>query len=248
MARRKNNPAIALRMAELFPDSVDAAALEPQPSTLRFRVSWAAGTVVVLLALLFGAVVLWLGSGSVGAAESVAGASDLPAVTAAPMVPEATSGARETGTSVPERTKLIVHVVGAVVRPGIVSIPPGSRLFEALEAVGGALPEAALAGVNLAAELKDGAQILVPTQAELAAAQVPVQLGEASPALPAGPLNLNEATVEQLITLPRIGPKTAERVVKWRADNGRFRTVDDLAAVPGIGMKTLESLRSLLVV
>lgn len=164
--------------------------------------------------------------------------------------PPASSGAagNAIGTS-SSSGEIVVHVAGAVRTPGVVRLKTGSRLFEALEAVGGALPEAGLSGVNLAAVLKDGEKVLLPTQEQLSAGMVPapsVDSGSPQPSTEQK-ISLNSATLEQLATLPRVGPKTAQKIVDWRQQNSGFRSIDELDAVDGIGTKMLETLRPLLV-
>jgi competence protein ComEA len=124
---------------------------------------------------------------------------------------------------------VVVSVVGLVVRPGLVTLPEGARVADAVAAAGGLLPEADPASVNLAAPVVDGQQIAVG---------VP---GAAPPAAPAGnappggPVDLNSATVADLDALPGIGPVLAQRIVDHRDANGRFTTVEQLDDVPGIG-------------
>ena len=232
----------------------EPAGPELKRQALRLRVTWAATASVIVLALVIGAGVLWLGAGTgFGEAAPSLVEQPVPAVAISAQGRNRTTSGSETGpvgSGQDTGNLLIVHIAGSVAKPGIVRMAPGSRLFEALEAAGGALPDAALATVNLAAELQDGMQVLVPRAAEAAAnpqAAVPSAPGGAALSRP-GPVNLNRASIEELLALPRIGPVTAQRILEWRAANGRFRSVDDLAAVDGIGMKTLESLRSLLVV
>ncbi len=150
---------------------------------------------------------------------------------------------------------LLVHVAGAVTSPGVVRLAPGSRVYQALEAAGGALPAAHLAALNLAAQVSDGQQILVPTTEEAAALQPPGGVGGlASDAVPgqnsgAGvpqvPLNINTASMTELETLPGVGPVLAERIITWRNDHGPFPSVDALDAVSGIGAKMLAGIRDL---
>lgn len=129
-----------------------------------------------------------------------------------------------------------VHVLGAVAAPGLYVLDQNARLVDAVAAAGGTSDDADLAGVNLARVLEDGEQIVVPT------------VGAAPPAPGAAPpgddrIDLNTADQAALETLPRIGPAIAERIISWRDENGRFRSVDDLLAVPGIGEKLLAGLR-----
>lgn len=132
--------------------------------------------------------------------------------------------------------ELYVHVLGAVAAPGLYVLDLDARLVDALAAAGGTSDEADLAGVNLARVLEDGEQIVVPT-----VGAVPVVPGAAPPG--DDRIDLNTADQAALETLPRIGPAIAERIISWREENGRFRSVDDLLAVPGIGEKLLAGLR-----
>lgn len=142
----------------------------------------------------------------------------------------------------PAAGSLVVHVAGTVVRPGIVTLTAGSRVADAIQAAGGALPEADLSGVNLARVLVDGEQVLVglPPAAGAPVATTPVPSGGPE----AGPLDLNSATLDQLQNLPGVGPVLAQRIVDWRTDNGRFTSVEELQEIDGIGEQRLEDLRS----
>jgi competence protein ComEA len=139
--------------------------------------------------------------------------------------------------------EIVVHVVGAVRRPGLYELPEGSRVDDAIGRAGGLKRKAALELVNLAAPVADGQQIVVPARAEAAAAATPG--GPAGAGAPAGPVHLNSATLEQLDGLPGIGPVTAQKILDYRAAHGAFQSVDELDAVPGIGPARLEQLRPL---
>lgn len=132
--------------------------------------------------------------------------------------------------------ELYVHVLGAVERPGLYVLDLDARLVDAVAAAGGTTDAADLAAVNLARVLTDGEQILVPA---IGAAPESADAGAGADGL----IDLNAADQDALETLPRIGPALAERIVLWREENGRFRSVDDLLAVPGIGEKLLEGIR-----
>jgi competence protein ComEA len=148
-----------------------------------------------------------------------------------------------TPTAVPgPSADLYVHVSGAVRSPGLYVVPAGSRVVDAIAAAGGFADDADRDAVNLARAVDDGEQLPVPRVGE-----APAQAG-AAPAAADGRVNLNTADASQLEELPRIGPALAERIIAWRDDNGRFTSVDDLLAVPGIGDKMLESLRDLVTV
>jgi competence protein ComEA len=141
------------------------------------------------------------------------------------------------------RPVLVVHVVGEVRRPGLYRLRDGARIADAIHRAGGAARGADLAGVNLAAPLVDGIQILVPSRAAPGTAGT----GEAPNGEGAvgGTLSLSSATVQELDELPGVGPITAQKIVDYRAEHGPFASVDDLDAVPGIGPTRIEQLRDL---
>jgi competence protein ComEA len=135
---------------------------------------------------------------------------------------------------------LVVHVVGAVRRPGLYHFPEGSRVADAVRRAGGATRRADLAQINLAAPMADGLQVVVPRRQPGGATAAP-----ASGETPSGPVHLNTATLEQLDALPGVGPVTAQKILDYRTENGGFASVDDLDAVSGIGPARLETLREL---
>jgi competence protein ComEA len=135
----------------------------------------------------------------------------------------------------------VVHVVGAVRRPGVYRLPPWARLAAALRRAGGATSRADLQGVNLASKLTDGQQVIVPVRASGAvAAQTAAGAGAAAPGQP---VSLNNATVDQLDELDGIGPATAQKILDYRKQHGGFGSVDDLKQVSGIGPKRFEALK-----
>jgi competence protein ComEA len=134
---------------------------------------------------------------------------------------------------------LVVHVVGAVHRPGLFRLEDGSRVADAVTRAGGPTRRADLSAVNLAAPLADGQQVIVPRRGPLGA------LASGAGAVPGAKVSLAIATVEQLDELPGIGPVTAQKIVDWRASHGPFQSVDDLDDVPGIGPARIEQLRDL---
>lgn len=148
-----------------------------------------------------------------------------------------------------QETTVWVHVVGQVASPGVVALPAGSRVGDAVAAAGGALPEADLAGLNLAAVVQDGAQIRVPAPGEEpadAGGAVDGGGGGAGGAGAAGGvIDVNTAGSAELQTLPGIGPVLAERIVAWREANGPFASVDALLDVSGIGPAVLGQIREL---
>jgi len=138
-----------------------------------------------------------------------------------------------------------VHVAGAVARPGVYTLPPGSLVNDAIVRAGGATRRANLDVVNLAAALADGSQVFVPEPGEAVPVASGVPAGSAPTTGPVEPVDLNSATVEQLDTLPGVGPATAAAIVLHREQSGPFATVDDLEAVPGIGPAKLAAVREL---
>jgi len=158
---------------------------------------------------------------------------------------------------------VVVHVVGAVRRPGVYRLKAGARVDEAVRRAGGPLRGAELSGLNLASKLEDGRQVLVPLRAGAAAgaragaaAPAPAAASGSDPAAAAaaggaaapgasGPIDLNTATLEQLDTLAGVGPATAQKILAYRQQHGGFRSVDELDQVPGIGAKKLAALRPL---
>jgi competence protein ComEA len=137
--------------------------------------------------------------------------------------------------------KLVVHVVGAVRRPGLYDLPEGSRIDDAIRRAGGPKPKAELALVNLAAPVADGQQVVVPARGAVAS----ILPGPSAAGGAGAKVHLNSATLEELDTLPGVGPVTAQKILDYRVANGAFRSIDELDAVPGIGPTRLEELRPL---
>ncbi|NVM97946.1 ComEA family DNA-binding protein [Arthrobacter sp. SDTb3-6] len=169
----------------------------------------------------------------------------------------------------PGKGAVIVHVAGAVQHPGVYALPAGSRVLQAVQAAGGALPGAVLDALNLAAPAVDGTQVRVPTRAEAGPAGGVGAVGGGVGGAPGGSdagtaggpgtgsygtgsggphgglVDLNTATAAQLDALPGVGPVLAGRIVAWRTDHGPFTSVDALDAVSGIGAKLLANIRPL---
>jgi competence protein ComEA len=141
----------------------------------------------------------------------------------------------------PSPSGLVVDVGGRVRRPGLVTLPVGSRVADALRAAGGAIHHRDLATINLAARVSDGQLLLIGMPGGDASA-----VGATSES--AGPVNLNSATVDQLDELPGIGPVLAQRIVDWRTQHGGFKTVRDLDQVSGIGDTIYAELEPLVAV
>jgi competence protein ComEA len=140
---------------------------------------------------------------------------------------------------------LRVYVTGAVAHPDVYRLPPGSIVKDAIQAAGGASGEADLSRVNLAQELRDQQQVVVPRAGETA---VPPPAGSESPSrsggtLPAAKVNINTAAADELDTLPGIGAEMARRIIDYRAANGPFKSVEDIQRVTGIGDSTYQKLK-----
>lgn len=133
---------------------------------------------------------------------------------------------------------VVVDVAGAVRRPGVYRLPVGSRVVDAISRAGGAAGDALLAGINRAARLADGQQVMVPVRGPAGAAAI------AGTAAVDGPISLGSATVAQLETIDGIGPVTAGKIAEYRDQHGGLSSVDQLDQVSGIGPATMESLRS----
>lgn len=153
---------------------------------------------------------------------------------------------------------VVVHVAGAVAKPGVVRLQQGSRVEDAIAAAGGATTEADANRLNLALVVEDGQKIQVPLQGEPLAApnasESAASGGDgtgsqgAAAGTPGGKVNLNTADVAMLDTLPKVGPVLAQRIIDWRKEHGPFKSVEELDAVDGVGPKMLETLLPLVTV
>ena len=154
------------------------------------------------------------------------GAPDRPdSATSAPMIVE-----------VEPRTDnaIVVHVVGMVAKPGLVTVTAGARVADAVIAAGGLLPGAAVGSINLAAPVVDGEQIVIGSV-----------LSGSPPSEQEQRVAINTATADELESLPGVGPVLAARITAYRAEHGPFHEVEDLLAVTGIGERMLAALRDL---
>lgn len=201
-----------------------------QAASLPHRVLIATGVIVVVIAIVLVAVLM----------------RSEPEPVGAPPLPVAQRGSPSIS-SAPRTESMVVSVVGEVRKPGLVRLPPGARVDDALRAAGGVEPKADLRTVNLARKVTDGEQIFVPSPG---AAGTPAGTGAggAGASDPAGKININSATAEQLEQLPGVGEVTAANILAWRERNGPFTAVEQLREVDGIGERRLAQLRDRVVV
>ena len=226
-------------------EGVDDPAVEPPRLARPHALVMAA---VGALAVLGTGVLLWTTqprAESVPTAEATATPSD-PVVDPSDPVTGATEpaapgtdpamGDPSAGSAPPPPVDVVVHVAGRVHRPGVVVLPVGSRVVDAVEAAGGALADTSLESVNLARLLTDGEQVRVGLPPD------PAVEGAASTPPGTAPVDINSADVDDLDALPGIGPVLARRIVDWRVQNGPFTQVEQLMEVAGIGPSVLDDL------
>ncbi|MFP5335661.1 MAG: helix-hairpin-helix domain-containing protein [Actinomycetes bacterium] len=222
-----------------------AGRVPPSWRAARWAVPRSAGALVLVLALTVSvAAVVW----SLLAAPGPATPAVVPVRTeVTPAGPPVTQEPAPSAAAPTSAGVVVVHVVGQVASPGVVELPVGSRVADAVDAAGGVTRDADLARVNLARPLVDGEQVVVPRPGE----EVPVPPAAGSPGSdePGEPapdvVDLNSASAADLDALPGIGPVLSERIVAWREEHGRFSSVDELLEVSGIGQSLLERLRPL---
>ncbi|HEU4675111.1 MAG TPA: helix-hairpin-helix domain-containing protein [Motilibacteraceae bacterium] len=165
-----------------------------------------------------------------------------------PAAPTGPGGSGSAGSSPGGAPALVVvHVVGQVRHPGLVHLPQGARVDDAVRAAGGATAAADLSGVNLARVVVDGEQLRVPSPGEVVAPPPGSGSAAGPPAegAPAAPVDLNSATLAELDALPGVGPVLAQRILDWRGEHQRFSSVDELREVRGIGPKVFADLQPL---
>ena len=161
--------------------------------------------------------------------------------------------AAEGGVSIAQpAARLVVHVAGAVRRPGVYRLREGARVQDALARAGGPTRKADVDALNLAARLEDGRQVVVPRRARAPAAGAAAgpagggaTAGAGTGAVVAGPVSLSTASEAELDALAGVGPATVQKIIEYRTEHGGFGSVEDLGEVPGIGDKRLETLREL---
>ncbi len=173
-----------------------------------------------------------------------------PVADAAPQVvtpPSSTSAGPSSGATTGSGKQVVVHVIGAVKTPGVVRLADGSRIADAITAAGGLSPTAAMGELNLAQVLVDGTQLKIGTRKHPGGWIRDGSSGGAGGGGSGGgssssKVSLNAATLQQLDTLPGIGPVTAQKIIDWRKAHGKFTAITELQEVDGIGPKTYADL------
>jgi competence protein ComEA len=155
--------------------------------------------------------------------------------------PQAVTVVASASPSASPAASLVVHVAGAVLRPGVYTFAAGSRVGDAIAAAGGQAPGADVNSINLARPLTDGERVWIPRKGETPPPDPGGGPGSAGGAS-GGKVNINTASASELENLPGIGPALAERIVEYRTQHGPFRTVKDLMKVTGIGEKKFAAL------
>lgn len=170
----------------------------------------------------------------------------------------------------PTKAPIAVHVIGAVPRPGLYEFAEGARVQDAIDAAGGLLSQASVEALNLAAPLEDGKQLVIPyadgREVVTDSGEGDVELPSSEPDIPppsdfssegeaplvvepgAELVNINTATLDELNSLPGIGPTLAQRIIDYRVENGNFSTIEDIMNVSGIGVSTFEDIKDLITV
>jgi competence protein ComEA len=228
---------------------------------LSSRTALVAAGAALVIAVAVGAAAVWPRSADVEtlalAGPVAAGGVGTSAAGAGTPQPDSGAGGDSAvlaGASTPDAL-LVVSVVGQVNSPGLVTLPQGSRVFDAIDGAGGATPDANLAAINLARFVVDGEQIVVPAPGETVI-EPPGQTGTAGGRAGSGAsgsgapglVNINTADAARLDDLPGVGPALAARIIAWRTDNGPFASVDELDEVSGIGPAIMAKLRDLVTV
>jgi len=223
-----SEPLEALRpiVAPSWPDRLDAVASAVGVSRARLLVVAVVVAVGVTVALGFGASRL-LAASERGAAPEL----NLPRASTGPSRGEGTVSG-----------PVVVAAAGAVAHPGVYTVKAGARVVDVLQAAGGATPEADLDRVNLAAKVADGERVYIPRKGEAGDAGAAVA-GSPTGSSASAVVDLNTATAAQLEALPGIGPATAQAILEYRTQHGRFRSVNELLEVRGIGEAKLAQIR-----
>ncbi|MET9112507.1 ComEA family DNA-binding protein [Streptomyces zhihengii] len=227
-----------------------AATRERLPLWFRLRCglerrTLAALVVVLVVAALFAAQHFWSGRPQSVAAPEVVAHGVAGTAQEGPAEPDPPPGATEPAATAPAPdARIVVDVSGKVRRPGVLRLPAGARVEDALAAAGGAERGTDLTGLNRARVLTDGEHVVVGVPGTMSAGGGPAPGSPAAAGAPAAPISLNSSTAEQLETLPGVGPVLAQHIVDHRTRVGGFRSVDELREVNGIGDRRFADLRN----
>ena len=225
-------------MAALTKAVYDSALAEDdeaaEPSVARFLPGGATVAALIVVIVLIAAVGVWRHAAAREHAQALAQSSSEREESEAAPVATGPSPSESAG----ERADVVVYVSGAVASPGVLSLPPTSRVIDAITAAGGALPEADLESINLARVLVDGEQIRVGLVGESPSSATAGTGTEAQACV-----RLATATETELQTLPGIGPALAQRIISYRSTHPRLTSVEELDDVPGIGPSLIEKIR-----
>jgi competence protein ComEA len=175
---------------------------------------------IVIVAVLVTAGLVWLNRPAPVAVPEVA----------SPGIPITVNGS--TAVSPQGIDQIVVDVKGDVQTPGLVTLPAGARVADAIAAAGGVIPSADVTSINLAERLSDGQMIFIGNAQSMQLSSDPR-------------INLNLATESELDSLPGVGPVMAGRIIAWRESNQRFHSIEELQEVPGIGPKVFANLKAL---
>lgn len=149
----------------------------------------------------------------------------------------------------PTPAPLKVHIAGAVQHPGVVELPPDSRVEDAIQAAGGLTETADITTLNLAAQVQDGEKITIPSQTATATGLPTSVQATSTPAEPTtAKININTATQQELETLPGIGPAIAARIIAYRQEHGPFQRIEQIMDVQGIGPATFDKIKTYIAV
>lgn len=141
-------------------------------------------------------------------------------------------------------SQITVHITGAINNPGVIIIEEGARIVDALEAAGGETEEADVNRLNLAYVLEDGEKLYIPSKNE--EEQEYITQGKDNMSEGQSKININSAQIEELITLPGVGETTANKIIEYRKENGKFQKIEDLKNVPGIGDSKYENIKTMI--
>lgn len=222
-APRPERASLGERFAALLPDSFRGGVALDRGALV----------VVLVLALLGAGAAAYAVTRDAGTSTSAPPAAVAPAEPLVEAAPSSSAPPSASGT-------VTVHVAGKVRRPGVLELPTGSRVDDAVQQAGGARRGTDLSGLNLARVLVDGEQVLVGVVGPVPGAAA--SAAEQAPGSAAALVSLNTATLDQLDTLPGVGPVTAQKILDWRETNGAFSAVEELLEVDGIGDKTLAEI------